>query len=245
MVGNSWEAMPAGGMAHDRRVALFEAGYAVMTEQPLNIETREEVERGCGFRMAGGIYLVTDGIGKPCGRLPIPLGVCPTCAAGIKPARGWTWIASDPLIGARRCRLEGVTNGLVAMECDVCPLNPDCEPYGRVGLLWVGEKFYAEPVKFTLEAMAMGVSRKISTVPKDFELGTTWVWLAHRKAIANEDGSHTAGVFHAFKPERLEYVIKDTDPMSKLERLQSRGFTLVRVVRTTREAQRKKERANA
>lgn len=32
-----------------------------------------EARRGCGYRKAGGLYLVASGMGSPCHRLPIPL----------------------------------------------------------------------------------------------------------------------------------------------------------------------------
>ena len=66
-------------------------------------------------------------------------------------------------------------------------------PMGRVGLIWVGEKFYPTPQDFCAEAEKMGISRRIPAVPNDFVLGETWVWLAHRKAIEAID----AGRFKA------------------------------------------------
>jgi hypothetical protein len=53
------------------------------------IETRVEGQRGCGFREPGELYLVCDGPGRACGKLPIPLAVCPACGGAIKPGRGW------------------------------------------------------------------------------------------------------------------------------------------------------------
>ena len=59
----------------------------------------DEPERGCGLRRPGGIYLCSDGMGLPCGKLPLPLDICPTCSGGIHFARGWTWISPQPLFG--------------------------------------------------------------------------------------------------------------------------------------------------
>lgn len=50
-----------------------------------------EAKRGCGFRKVGGTYLVSEGEGMPCDRLPIKLDVCPVCSHGFKRSRGWTW----------------------------------------------------------------------------------------------------------------------------------------------------------
>ena len=65
----------------------------------MNIQTIvNESERGCGFRKKGGLYLVSEGLAAPCGKLPIPLTVCPVCGQGIKPSRGWTWINGKKLV---------------------------------------------------------------------------------------------------------------------------------------------------
>ena len=50
----------------------------------------------------------------------------------------------------------------------------------------------------------MGVSKKIKCIPRHFELGKTWVFLAHNKAL--ED---TPGIFYAFRPIRVDLVIND------------------------------------
>lgn len=193
------------------------------------IITKVEAARGCGYRR-NGIYLVSDGPGTSCGKLPIPLGVCPTCSCGIKPTRGYTWINSN-LFEDHKCSKPG--EGV----CVGCPMN---WKNVRLGLIWIGGKFYGRPEDFTREANAMGVSRRISQVPKDFKLGETWIALAHREAIINnlaghmvddQELSYTAGVFHAFRPTRLEYVVRGDESEEEIERLEKRGFTLVKVIR--------------
>jgi hypothetical protein len=213
------------------------------------VETRRESARGCGYRKAGGLYLVCDGQGRGCGRIPFPLCVCPTCNQGIKPARGWTWVDSGPIIEAMDpCVHEGPevfasNNRIATSECFTCPMRA---PMGQVGLIWVGEKFYPTPDDFTKEAGKMGISRRIPAVPNDFVLGETWVWLAHRKAIdaeheedcakasaewleCNCEAEETPGIFHVFLPDRIEYVVKDDDEDEKLERMSDRGITLVQI----------------
>ena len=61
-------------------------------------EIRVESERGCGYRKEGGLYMMGGKPGAPCGRLPIPLDVCPACHGGIKPSRAWTWVNPQLLI---------------------------------------------------------------------------------------------------------------------------------------------------
>lgn len=193
----------------------------------LNVETRKEQMRGCGWRQPGGLYLVCAGLSRPCGKLPIELNVCPTCSGGIKPARGWTWIDVGPLVAGLPCNLDGVTTPPDPNACLGCPIMS----IGHAGLLWIGAKFYSTPDEFTAEAARLGVSRRISTVPLGFEIGKTWVMVAHREAITKADDKKAPGIFHAFKPDRIEYVVDPDDSKEKLERLQNRGITLVKIER--------------
>ena len=80
----------------------------------------------------------------------------------------------------------------------------------------------------------MGLSRRISAIPREFKIGETWVALAHRKAITaplqfGEQPKQKAGIFHVFQPARLEYVVREKDSKRKLKKLEARGITLVRV----------------
>lgn len=182
------------------------------------IHSRIEGKRGCGFRKPGGLYLVSEGIGQPCGKLPIPLIVCPCCGQGVKPSRGWTWINWE-LIRDHPCKIE---------KCKGCVPFDGSEI--RFGLLWIGEKFYSSPEQFTNEAKRLGVSRRISAVPHDFKIGETWVLVAHRKAIRGKDQEYP-GIFHAFKPTAIEYIVKGTESDDELDKLEKRGFTLIDVKR--------------
>lgn len=183
------------------------------------VEVRQDRVRGCGWRKEGGLYLVADGFFAQCGKLPIPLTVCPTCHAGIKPSRGWTWIDGDALVAQEPCALA---------PCTECRL---AKPMGRVGLLWIGEQFYPTPAHWKQESRTQGISRRLSGVPKDFKIGETWVFVAHRKVIPNEGGKHTPGVFQAFKPTAIEYVVKESDTQEKIDALIKRGITPVRIER--------------
>jgi len=185
----------------------------------MNIQTRHEARRGCGYRQPGGTYLCSSGYGRHCGALPIELSICPTCHHGIHPARGWTWVNLAALAAVRGCDKSG--------GCGDCPIAD-----GRiqeVGLIWVGEKFYPTAASFAEEANKMGISRRISAIPRKFKLGETWVALAHRKVIeALPDPK--AGIFHVFKPIAIEYVVKEDDNEEKLAGLEKRGITLVKVM---------------
>lgn len=200
----------------------------------MNVKTVVEKKRGCGYRVPGGLYLRTDGFGRICGALPIELTVCPTCHTGIKPARGWTWINIAALAAVKGCVYLDDPD----KSCGDCPIAD--ARIQMAGLLWIGEKFYKTPFAFAQESAEMGISRRITMVPKGFKLGETWVALAHRKCIPvadegkegmKKDPEFKPGIFHIMKPSRIEYVVKDDDSDEKLEKLEKRGFTLVRVER--------------
>lgn len=190
------------------------------------IETRIEQARGCGYRKPGGIYLVGPSGGRDCGRLPVPLTVCPCCSAGIKPSRGWTWIAGNLLQHA-------CTPGPGKLCANCFALKDDWTNQEKIGLIWIGESFYATPAAFVAEAAKVGVSRRLANLPLNFKIGQ-WVALAHRKAILKwKDGQpeFVPGVFMMFKPTAIEYVVKGDESPGRLEDLSNRGFTLVRVKR--------------
>jgi hypothetical protein len=202
-----------------------------------DIQVSFERKRGCGFRKGGGLYLVSGEPMKPCPRLPVPLDVCRCCGQGIKPARGWTWISTEILEAARPCQFDPVGG------CGGCPMRRPALLGAQLGLLWVGERYYPTPGEFLKEALEMGVSRRIRVIPRDFQLGSTWVAFAHRKAIETGNGNrdllgeeekeHTAGIFQLFRPTRIEYIVKGDEPEDELDRLEKRGITLVKVVPVT------------
>lgn len=191
-------------------------------------------ERGCGWRKEGGLYLRAEGIGMPCGKLPIRLEVCPCCGTGIKPARGWTWFNPRPFVEPLPCAsAQAVLAGALSHNpCNTCVLST---PPEKAGLLWIGEKFYPTPADWMKEADKLGVSRRISMVPKGFNVGETWVFAAHRKAIREEgaDGEEkfVPAIFHVFRPNRIEYVTKGDESQEELEALAKRGITPVKVKR--------------
>lgn len=215
----------------------------------IEIQERIEGKRGCGYRKPGGIYLVGPPMGQSCCKLPWPLTVCPCCSAGIKPARSWTWV--DPgLLFINKEGLPITCHKIIdlAVACVPwseastsipCPLSQP-KQMGMAGLIWIGEKFYKTPSDFLREANTMGISRRISTVPKGFELGRTWVLLAHRKGIPhvhmwdpdNEPEpkqEYDAAIFSVFRPSAIEYVTRGDETEDDLERLAKRGLTPVKI----------------
>lgn len=193
----------------------------------MNIETRITHRRRCGLRRPGGFYLVAAGPAQFCGKLPIPLEICPCCGRGIKPSRGWTWVDATRLFAGEKCK---------APKCVDCPM---AKGLGRAGLLWIGTCYYPSPQTWTEEALALGVCRRIPAVPNDFKLGTTWVLVAHRQAITKwgllatvSFGKHGVkqipAVFHAFKPTAIEYLVTGSETQEELDKLAARGITPVK-----------------
>lgn len=208
----------------------------------------DEGERGCGFRKAGGLYLMAGKASAPCGKLPFELRICPCCGGGIKPCRSWTWIDAAKLFGATRCTFHTTE---ASQGCPHCLLgNVNLPGMNHVGLLWIGEKFYPTPGAFLEEAARVGISRRLPAIPNDFVMGETWVLFAHRKGIVEQcvvchgtgalncfncEGTGSivsAAIVGAFLPERIEYTVKEEDDQEKLERLQKRGVELVRLHRS-------------
>lgn len=201
--------------------------------------TLREGKRGCGYRVAGGLYLRSPGSGRPCGLLPIPLVSCPTCGHGIKFCRGWTWINVAALAAMKPDGCKGIytdfKNAITTdTTCGDCPLAD--AKIQRAGLLWIGEKFYKTPEAWAKEARDMGVCRRIKSVPHGFKLGETWVALAHIRAIpapimADVETCPTPGIFRLFKPTAIEYVTKGDETEEQLADLEKRGITPVKVER--------------
>lgn len=231
-----------------------------------------ETKRGCGYRKVGGLYLVGSGIGSPCDRLPFELTVCPCCSQGVKQSRGWTWIDVGKFFqGAHHLSLP-----MGPSVCDpapipqLCPeaekrildktqrpnafLRPGCilcaepELMGRAGMLWIGEKFYKDPGDFVAEGVSHGFSRRIQAVPQGFELGKTWVLLAHPRAVikhrppcdaggppnvfATEEEmplvTYHPGIFYVWLPQALERIYTESQRNSEeVKRDRDRGIVPV------------------
>lgn len=194
-----------------------------------SILTVTDYKRGCGWRKTGGLYLVSDGPGIVCGRLPIPTGTCPTCGHGIRPARSFTWVdGSKFLEAAPECTLQ---------ECGWCPMDRlISNGIGKAGLIWIGEKYYPTLEDFQEEAHRYGISRRLTNVPNDFVVGETWVLLAHRKAILDpfewgKKVTYSPGIFRVWKPERIEIIVTGDEPDDEIEGYLARGLTPVKIER--------------
>lgn len=154
-----------------------------------------EPRRGCGFRKIGGLYFVGGGRPVFCDRLPIPLEICPVCKHGIKQTRGFTWVHVEELVGGlhRDCKDD--------FPCPLC-MTPDT--LGLAGLLWIGERFYKTVEDFIREANTIGISRRISAIPRGFKVGETWILFAHPKTIPTPLNCSVCGLLMTARlPEKV------------------------------------------
>lgn len=198
-----------------------------------------EGARGCGYRKVGGTYLISEEISVPCPALPLEVSRCPCCDSGIKPSRGWAWF-NPSMFFKFPC----------PVSCERYQEHGRCEPFKteRAGILWIGGKFYPTPEAWTAESQSMGVSRRISQIPKDLVIGETWVFVGHREAIVNKkcecfdeikgpdpecklcDGEgqrNVPGVFHAFRPTEIQRIVDEDVTEEEVEKLEKRGITPV------------------
>ena len=198
-----------------------------------------EPRRGCGFRKVNGLYLCGGGPMVDCHRLPIPLEVCPVCHGGIKQSRGWTWIL-PALLGGPCAKIGETFSHEGGWHCQACAV---CSPEllgEKVGLLWVGARFYTTE-SFLTEAQTMGVSRRITAIPRGFKVGEHWVLFAHPKAVKCGESAdevlgggfdadlYIPGIFHAFKPSRIEKILDSNATREEVHEWEKKGIAVVTV----------------
>lgn len=209
-----------------------------------------EAMRACGWRKIGALYLVGEKSGIACCKLPIPLvpHFCNVCGLDhtVHHFQGWKWVDPKPLISSKPCLAENV-----AFFAAYCPAMDPERMGDKVGLMWVGVHFYPTAEAFLFEANAMGISKRINTLPRGFELGKTWVFLAHPRAIRNQPAatdwqllglvkpadaeeakdSWTPAIFRIFRPIAVEKIVTRTQlaDESEMDKLRERGITPVAV----------------
>jgi len=179
-----------------------------------------EKRRGCGFRKIHGMYLVADGIWVACDRLPYEVAPCPTCGGGIHFPLNPRTINPQKLFGEH----ENCSDKF--KPCHMC------QPTEEIAfVMGVGKGFYKTPNDFLTEAIAMGVSKRVSFIPKKMEFGKTVIYLIHPKAIykgKDDEGKdqYQMGIFTAFVPKAVEKLFWESERNKKLEeKLEKQGIT--------------------
>jgi hypothetical protein len=177
---------------------------------------------------------VGSGGGIACDRLPIAIEICKCCGQGIKQTRGWTWVDIAGLVGGdHKISIAHGEPEVTPCGCQpFCPLCKNTASMGRGGLLWIGTQFYSSVEMFEAEVKALGVSRRITTLPRDFKLGETWVLLAHPKGVIKPCGDlqakYVPAIFRVWKPERIERIYKESQRDSEAVQADiKRGITPV------------------
>lgn len=217
----------------------------------VEIKVVYDQERGCGFRHRG-LYLMGGEILRACGKLPVRIGTCPCCGAGIRVTRSLAKIQTKALFGDKFCDSDG---------CSSCIINTTDWGY----LIGVGERHYRTPHEYLREVLEQGISKRIAQIPRDLEVGKSVIFLAHPKVFRdiapepavdvspdyegedhdtffNLEDAHSEttgklevrdfpGVFSAFIPTEIQYVTDGTETEEQLERLVKRGITPVRIER--------------
>ena len=181
-----------------------------------------ETPRRCGMRRPG-FYLVGAFMSTSCGRLPIPLVDCDCsdCVLSLKRARGWSIADAQTLFSRYPCLHSN------KKKCATCVTSK----IKRARLLWIDAHYYPEPVNFVNEAIsARGISKRLSLLPRQIEIGLDWVLLAHRRIeFWTPKKKLLPGIFAVWRPEKIEYVKSASDPIEQLDRLEKRGITIVDV----------------
>lgn len=217
-----------------------------MNEVRVSVESK----RGCGYRSPGaggvGIYLVGPPGGEECERLPYPVTVCPVCGEGMRFSRAPRWVQPSELFALN-----------IGPICDPRIKEHDhnrcvlCTPglLEDALLVWIGKGHYATAADFMLEADMMGISRKLASIPRGFEIGKDFIFFAHQNAIPDDvkftivdqkkvtDYGWSPGIFYVWRPAKVELVIDDpNDIPDKALNIQERhGADKVELVKVVRD----------
>lgn len=181
-------------------------------------------KRGCGWRKGGGTYLMGGSAFSACGKLPLPLdGICECCGSPVIPQRemkggGIDYLLPRTLRKFDAARLFGaVTCKDESAACNGCLINHTATGY----LIGVGTKNYS-PTSFLEEAGRLGLSKRIAQIPREFKVGESVVFLAHREVVPRvkvvEEAHEVETVLHsgeggeggvgsALIPEKTETVM--------------------------------------
>jgi hypothetical protein len=188
-----------------------------------------------------GIYLVGPLYREVCERLPYPLGLCNSCSGDIGPHGNWGFINPvHVLTNPPNCVGYDVAGYHDHDHCLMCsPAQVlENEEVKRAMLIWVGGRAYTDPLVFIGEAFHLGVGRRVSNLPEWFQLGRTWAFLAHMRAVMTEESIpkeklksrakkttvkvYRKGIMACFKPKGVDLVVKD------IQEVPERALDLVR-----------------
>jgi len=181
------------------------------------------------------LYLICEGFTLGCDRLNYELNYCPTCGHGIKFSRSIQWIDWLKFAGhhENQCYEK--------YWCPVCKPRPQDQKYA---LMWVGKRYYTVS-SFTLEAEEHGVCKRIPQIPKNLEIGKTWILFAHPEAFpktiltdqTNLNGKkvletvYCPGIFYCARATRIEQIVPKETSEEEIKKLQKRGITVLKATK--------------
>lgn len=204
---------------------------------------------------------MTGSGGVPCDRLPVPIVPCACCGFEPEQLRSHAWVPGHYLGDhVRLATISYLTRAVrvtLRRKHAVACRDRSNEYHGELGeefagrdpicraddeprlLMWVGRRFYS-PATFSAESRELGISKRISEIPKGLVLGKTWVLLAHPDACYEPtswsfnwlygDGEvvPAPGIFEAFVPRRVELILHERDATAeRVEREAKRGVSVV------------------
>jgi len=108
---------------------------------------------------------------------------------------------------------------------------------GEHALLWVGVRFYPTPIDFVSEAGVLGISKRISCLPRWFRVGQTTVYLAHPRTFTRNETIEKKdeatgkmqvetmpGIFLAWTPRYIERLFWESERgTEEIKRWEKRG----------------------
>jgi len=98
--------------------------------------------------------------------------------------------------------------------------------------LWIGEEAYPKPADFINEARALGISRKVNSLPAGFTMGTR-VFLMHK------DGTKNGKIIGFFTVSELDVVVQDKHALDdKVQEFLQQGARLVTMAMVALEPRR-------
>lgn len=221
-----------------------------------------ESKRGCGYRKIGGLYLVSNaGYQLICDGLPMELEPCDCCGFVPQFTRGLQRISWKYILQAERNHHIALkARGKAGEICSCPPICPICHSENQelksYGLMHVGKKFYTAK-EFVREAENMGVSKRISDIPRWLILDETWILLAHdevpkmplkklkENGLLEKEPETFRAVFYAFKPQRVEMPVWENEISNEeIQMLEKRGITPVLLENTPENRKRHKRAQN-
>lgn len=162
----------------------------------------------------------------------------------IKQSRSYRKIENPAPLFAEPCKykegevgekfMQQIGYSVRRLKCKGCPLDRETVE-GPMMLDWIGKRHYPTAVHFEMEAVAMGVSRRIRHVPDWFDVGNTWVALAHRNAIKLEEEEQSdhvkflPAIIKMYRPTEIQYVVTGYETADELREMIRKGITPVRI----------------